>query len=230
MMGFMTTPTKSLASATLDLQKQLRAMVPAELLQTFVRESDRLGAVAFAARQAGEPAPSFALKGPRGNTVALADLLRAGPVVLTFYRGAWCPYCNLQLREYQAMLPELKKLGATLVAVSPQTPDHSLSVTEKNDLAFPVLSDPHNEVARSYGLVFKVAGDLVDTYKNVGSDLVKYNGDDSWELPAPGTFVIGRDGKIRLAFVDGDYTRRLEPAAILEALGRLDPGERRPDA
>ncbi len=215
----MTNATKSLASATLDLQKQLRSMVPEALLQTFVRESDKLGTASFDIRRAGETAPLFALTDHRGNTVALDDLLRAGPVVLTFYRGAWCPYCNLQLREYQAMLPALERLGAKLVAVSPQTPDHSLSFAQKNELAFPVLSDPHNQVARTYGLVFKVAPELVETYKAVGSDLVKYNGDDSWELPAPGTFVIGSDGKIVLAFVDGDYTRRLEPSAILEALG-----------
>jgi peroxiredoxin len=215
----MTNPSQSLASSTLDLQKQLRSMVPVDLLQTFVREADRLGTTDFAARpKVGDVAPSFALKDHRGSPVALTELLRRGPVVLTFYRGSWCPYCNLQLRAYQGALPEMMELGATLVAVSPQTPDHSLSFAEKQELGFSVLSDAHTEVARSYGLVFKVADAMVDTYKAVGSDLVKYNGDDSWELPVPGTFVVGRDGRLVLSFVDGDYSRRLEPAAILDAL------------
>jgi peroxiredoxin len=196
-------------------------MVPEGLLQTFVREADTLGATERAARRLGEVAPAFVLGDQHGRPVALADLLQQGPVVLTFYRGAWCPYCNLQLRAYQATLPEITRLGATLIAVSPQTPDNSLSLAEKNELEFPVLSDAHNEVARSYGLVFKVASEMLDTYKAVGSDLVKYNGDDSWELPVPGTFVIARDGRIRLAFVDGDYSRRLEPAEILQALRSL---------
>jgi peroxiredoxin len=138
-------------------------------------------------------------------------------VLLTFYRGDWCPYCTLQLRAYQAILPQIRELGAGLVAISPQTPDNSLSTAEKKGLTFPVLSDAGNEVARQYGLVFS----LSETLRTVSADLTSYNGDDSWELPMPGTFVIAPDGTVRLAFVDADWTRRLEPAAILDTLRRL---------
>jgi peroxiredoxin len=129
----------------------------------------------------------------------------------------WCPYCNLQLRAYQAILPRIRELGATLVAVSPQTPDNSLTTAEQKGLTFPVLSDAGNEVARRYGLVFS----LSETLRAMSADLPAYNGDSSWELPMPGTFVIAPDGTVRLAFVDADWTRRLEPAAILGALRGL---------
>ena len=138
-------------------------------------------------------------------------------MVLTFYRGDWCPYCNLQLRAYQAILPLIQELGASLVAVSPQTPDNSLSTAEKKGLTFPVLSDAGNKVARQYGLVFS----LSETLRTVSANLPSFNGDDSWELPIPGTFVIAHDRTVRLAFVDADWTKRLEPAAILDTLRRL---------
>ena len=138
-------------------------------------------------------------------------------MVLTFYRGEWCPYCNLQLRAYQAILPQVQELGASLVAVLPQIPDHSLSTAEKKDLRFPVLSDSGNVVARRYGLVFAVSERL----RQAGAHLPTYNGDASWELPMPGTFVIAPDGVVRLAFVDADWTKRLEPMEILETLHQL---------
>jgi len=153
--------------------------------------------------------------------VRLADLLERGPVVLTFYRGAWCPYCNLTLRAYQAALPAITALGATLVAVSPQTPDNSLTTVEKKELTFPVLSDAANVVARQYGLVVSLSEDVRPLYTAIGSALPAYNGDQSWELPMAGTFVIARDGTARLAFVDPDYTHRLEPAEIVAALRDL---------
>jgi len=122
------------------------------------------------------------------------------------------------LQAYQESLPEIQALGASLVAVSPQTPDSSLSTAEKDQLKFEVLSDVGNRVARSYGLVFRVGDTVKSVMKGFGLDLAKYNGDESWELPVPGTFVIAPDGSIRLAFVDADYTRRLEPREIVAAL------------
>jgi peroxiredoxin len=129
------------------------------------------------------------------------------------------------LRAYQQILPEIEVLGATLVAVSPQTSDNTLSTAEKNELKFPVLSDVGNKVAQQFGLVFTVPEHLWPIYKRLGNDLPAYNGDESWELPMPGTFVVARDGTIRLAFVDADFTRRLDPAEILRSLRELSGEE-----
>ncbi|MBC8162850.1 MAG: AhpC/TSA family protein [Roseiflexaceae bacterium] len=167
---------------------------------------------------AGMIAPDFTLPDVRGEMVSLSDLRRSGPVVVTFYRGTWCPYCNLALRAYQHMLPDLQALGAQLVAVSPQIPDESLSMAEKNALEFPVVSDLDNTVARQYGLVFTLDAETRERYLGMGNNLVHYNGNDAWELPMPGTFVVGQDGIITLAFAKADYTQRLEPAEILAAL------------
>lgn len=166
----------------------------------------------------GAQAPDFTLPDVHGEPVRLGGLLERGPVVLSFYRGAWCPYCNLQLRAYQRALPQIVARGATLVAVSPQLPDGSLTMAEQNALGFPVLSDQGNQVARQYGLVFQLDGAVRERYLGMNIDLERSNGDSSWELPMPGTYVIDRGGTIRLAFVHPDYTRRLEPAEILVAL------------
>jgi peroxiredoxin len=126
------------------------------------------------------------------------------------------------LRAYQQRLPEIRARGAQLVAISPQRPDQSLSMAEKNALEFEVLSDAGNRVARQFGLVFPLAARLRQVYKNVGGiDLSVYNGDESWELPMPGTFVIARDRTVQLAYVEADYTRRLEPGEILDCLQQL---------
>jgi peroxiredoxin len=174
-----------------------------------------------------DEAPDFELPDVKGKTLRLSRLLQAGPVVLTFYRGGWCPYCNLQLRSYQSALPEMEALGARLVAISPQLPDASLSTAEKNELRFDVLSDVGNDVARSYGLVFTLADELRDVMKSKGKALTDINGDDNWELPVPATYVIGRNGKVALAYVDVDYRNRLETEEIVASLKRLqvsDPG------
>lgn len=167
----------------------------------------------------GDRAPDFTLPNAAGGSVSLGSLLEQGPVVLTFYRGEWCPYCNLTLRAYQAVLLQIKALGATLVAVSPQTPDFSQAMITKADLTFPVLSDVGNHVARQYRLVFTVP----ETLRPYTAKLQKFNGDESWELPLPGTFVIGQGGLIHAAFVHADYTKRMEPSAILSALNALHP-------
>jgi peroxiredoxin len=126
------------------------------------------------------------------------------------------------LQAYQQVLPDIRSLGASMVAISPQTPDSTLATVEKDKLEFEVLSDVGNQVARRYGLVFRVGEAVRSTMKNFGIDLASYNGDDSWELPVPGTFVVARDGTIRLAYVDADYTKRLEPAEILARLRTID--------
>ena len=125
------------------------------------------------------------------------------------------------MRAYQQVLDEIRAAGAELVAVSPELPDNSLSTAEKNELGFEVLSDLGNRVARAYGLVFRLSDEVIRVFREqLGNDLARHNGDDSWQLPVPATFVIGQDGIVQLAFVDPDYKRRLEPAEILAALRR----------
>lgn len=171
----------------------------------------------------GQSSPDFELPNAQGKPMRLSDKLKAGPVVVSFYRGQWCPYCNLELRALQAVLPDIQARGAQLIAISPQTPDNSLSTAEKNDLTFDVLSDMGNVVARQYGLVFVLPEELRPIYTSFGIDVPAHNGDDTFELPIPATYVIGQDGAIALAFAEADYVTRLEPTAILKALDQLSP-------
>jgi peroxiredoxin len=173
------------------------------------------------ALKAGDKSPDFRLPDARGGHLRLRDLLAKGPVVVSFYRGGWCPYCNLELRALEDALPAIQQLGAQLVAVSPQTPDESLSTAEKNQLAFAVLSDAGSVTAKAYGIAFDLAEELRPIYTRFGHALPNKNGDDSWVLPIPATYVIDTNGTIVLAFVDVDYRNRLEPAEIISALGCL---------
>lgn len=169
----------------------------------------------------GEIAPDFALPSATGAMISLSSLLIKGPVVLAFYRGGWCPYCSTELRALQAKLPEITAAGATLVAISPQTPDNSISTAEKFQLAFPVLSDQGNVVAESFGLVFSLPESLRELYRGFGYDLPAVNGDATFRLPLPATYVIDSNRVIAWRFADVDYTKRAEPddvIAILEAL------------
>jgi peroxiredoxin len=206
------------------MQQALAAQAPAALLDGLTDAAARLDAVDFAAGapQVGDPAPDFELCDAVGDPVRLSALLGHGPVVVIFYRGAWCPYCNVQLRIFQSRLAELQEHGAWLVAVSPQMPDHSLSMAEKNELEFPVLSDPGAAVIRRYGLAYTVEEPLRGLLEATGTDLGAYNGEAGWVLPAPATFVIDRAGRVRYAHVRGDWTERAEPAEVLDVLARLD--------
>ena len=202
------------------LEQERRAKRPAELQAVMDQATDDLAASGMAGGflQAGHVAPDFVLPDVLGNAVALADLRTQGPVVLSFYRGAWCPYCNLEVQLLQQALPDIQALGATLVAISPQTPDNSLSLAEKHGLVFPVLSDAGNAVARRFGLVFTVPEALRAVYDKLGIDIPAHNGDGSFELPVPGTYVVGRDGTIAFAYANVDYTRRVAVGDILAAL------------
>ncbi|MGP3949775.1 peroxiredoxin-like family protein [Streptomyces sp. 7N604] len=169
----------------------------------------------------GVQAPRFSLPSATGQTVNLDDLLAQGHVVLSFYRGAWCPFCNLELRALQQHHHELTARGAQLVAVSPQIPDESLSLSEKHQLAFDVLSDVGSDLAKQYGLAFDLPEDLAAAYDSLGFDLQRVNGGHARTLPIPATYVIDREDEIRWAFVNSDYTARAEPADILAALDTL---------
>ena len=168
----------------------------------------------------GSSAPEFALPDAFGHEVSLRALLVKGPVVISFYRGEWCPFCNIELRGLQGALPRMQELGASLVAISPEKPDHGVLATEKNKLTFPVLSDFGNKVARQFGVVFQIGPEVKDFSINVfKNDLALRNGEDSYELPVPATFVIDTTGIIRFAHVDADYmTGRVEPETVISAL------------
>lgn len=176
--------------------------------------------IAAQALSTGDKAPAFSLPDHLGNTLRSSDLLAAGPVLINFYRGNWCPYCNLELRAYQAHLDRTKKAGATLIAISPMLPDNSMDIAAKNDLAFPVLSDVGNKVANDFGLVFTVDSRIQAMYlQRLGNDLPTLNGDDSFTLPLPATYVIGQDGIITYSYVNADYRLRADPEDVLAALG-----------
>jgi len=170
------------------------------------------------ALKVGDKAPLFTLKDPDGHPVSSAELLAKGPLVLTFYRGVWCPYCNLELQALQAFLPTLQEAGASLVAISPQIAANSRKSMRTNGLQFPILSDRHNDVADAFGLRFALPDYLIELYKNLRNDLPSFNDDPSWTLPMPARYVIGQDGVIRYAEVNPDYTQRPEPEAILDAI------------
>ena len=196
--------------------------VPYSVIETMHRATAELVASGAAARalKAGDKAPSFTLDDPDGQPVSSADLLARGPLVVTFYRGVWCPYCNMELQALQAALAEFETLGAALVAISPQTAPNSRKSVRQNDLGFPILSDPHNDVAAAFGLRFAMPDFLIDLYKGLKNDLPAFNGDPSWTLPMPGRFVIAQDGTVLYAEVNPDYTRRPEPDDMLPALRR----------
>lgn len=169
------------------------------------------------AKDVGDRAPDFNLKNAVGKSVKLKDYLGQGKVVLTWYRGGWCPYCNLTLRALHNELPNFKANGAALIALTPELPDKSLSTAQKHSLGFEVLSDVGNAVAREYGIVFKLTQEVADIYQSA-FDLHGYNGDESDELPLAATYVINEQGEIIYAFLDAEYRNRAEPSAITRVL------------
>lgn len=168
--------------------------------------------------KAGDQAPEFLLPDARGTLVSSVDLLRQGPLVVSFYRGVWCPYCNMELQALEEILPALQSRGARLVAISPQTQANSRKAQRENALNFPILSDARNEVAAGFGLRFTLPDYLIELYRSLGNNLPVINGEPSWTLPMPARFVIGQDGIIRYAEVNPDYTQRPEPGELLPAL------------
>lgn len=190
----------------------LKKQVYAEGIQAVVNAK-----VTENALQVGDKAPNFTLKNAMDNEVTLYDELTKGPVILMWYRGGWCPYCNLTLKAMQDMLPLYKTGGAQLLALTPESPDKSISTKEKNELDFEVLTDRDNTVARDFGVVFQLTQE-VKAYYEKGFGLSDYNGNDKGELPLGATYVIATDGTITYAFLDADYRNRAEPIAVLNAL------------
>lgn len=171
------------------------------------------------AKGVGDQAPEITLPDAHGQPFAVAALLAKGPVIVTFYRGGWCPYCNLELRAYQAVLPRIIAAGASLVAISPEKPDDSVSTTEKNALTFPVLSDVGQQVGKAFGLVYSFTDELRSVYDGFKLDIPDKNGaPDDWSLPLSATYVIGSHGLIQFADTSVDYRRRTDPLDVLQVL------------
>lgn len=213
----------SLHDVIQDFLQERRAQMSdtefAELNAAILRMAE--SAVAAQALHAGDTAAGFSLTNTAGAHVSLEGLLRTGPVVLSFYRGGWCPFCNMELDALQHLLPEITLRGASLVAISPEAPDRARETAERRHLPFDVLSDSGNAVAKRYGLAFELDEFAREFSTGQGVDLTAVNADGRWELPLPGTYVIDRAGKIAWSFVDGDFTQRAEPTDVLAALDRL---------
>ena len=203
--------------------ERINAQTPepiAERITTAIAEIDASGVAPGLAP--GEQAPQFSLPDAMQRPVSLKERLSRGPVVLVFYRGEWCPYCNTYLRALQAALPRITARGASLLAISPQSPDHSLSMAEKAQLDFDVLSDVDQAVIREYKVQFTAPADLQDVHVNAFDlDLRDHTANRSWQLPVPATFVIDRAGIVCAAHVSADYRTRMEPADIIAALNEL---------
>ncbi|KZE47125.1 alkyl hydroperoxide reductase [Brevibacillus parabrevis] len=213
---------RPLASLQTELDRanaQMEQNLPAEMVKMFEQSIQQVKASARAAGlEAGAQAPDFSLTDQNGASMTLSELTANGPVVLLFYRGVWCPFCNIALRAYQQASRLFAEAGAQLVAISPQTPTYSASMKANNELGFPLLSDPRNEVAARYHLVFELPEALQGSYQSLGISLDEYHGDSSWKLPVPATYVIDRENIIRLAHVEADYKQRLEPSHVLDLL------------
>jgi len=212
----------SLKSKLNELKNSFNAKTPEEVKTVYevgVKLVEESGIIARA-KQVGDDAFDFKLSNANSEMVSLNNFLKKGPVVLTWYRGGWCPYCNLTLLALRKELPNFKNAGATLLALTPELPDRSMSTAEKYSLKFEVLSDIDNNVARKYGIVFKLSEDVAKIYdKKFG--LSEYNGNDDDELPLAATYVINRNGKIIYAFLDADYRNRAEPSEITAVLKKI---------
>lgn len=214
---------KTLEARIAEYEEVKKQKVPSDILAIMAQATEQLKSdeIDNNSLKTDDIAPEFTLANHKGEMRSLHELLDDSVVVLSFYRGGWCPYCNLELNTLQQVLPEIEARRATLIAVSPEQPDKSLSTREKNELAFDVLYDQGNKVADAFGLVFSLPESLRPIYDKFGIDVPGYNGDDTFQLPIPATYIIGQDGKVLYHFVDPDYTKRLEPGLIIEQLSQL---------
>ncbi|MGO2010885.1 peroxiredoxin-like family protein [Pseudoalteromonas sp.] len=198
-------------------EEQKKAKMPSDILEVMNQTTEQLISkhISDKALRIGDKVADFTLPDQNGTAIKLSNLLAKGPIVVSFYRGEWCPYCNLELKAFNALLPDFKAHGAELIAISPQLPDSSLDTVQKNALEFIVLSDVGNKIAEQFGLVFTLDERLKPIYAKLGLDLPKSNGDDSYQLPLPSTYVINQRAEVAYAFVSEDYTQRAEPNDVL---------------
>ena len=199
------------AKASTDYGSALEAM------RKVIQDSVILGS----APRAGQVFPLFSLPDANGSIVSASELLKRGPLVVAFYRGGWCPFCNLELNALQLALPEINARGGSLVAISPQTPERSAETARLSRLSFHLLIDRGNLFARELGLVYRLPAVMQTDYQKKGLLLPAINGDDSWELPIPATYLVGQDGVIVDAFLDADFYHRKDPQELVEELRKL---------
>jgi peroxiredoxin len=214
----------TIAEQVRQMNETMAAQPPNEVMGAFAREQADLAARPAPAGvvEVGATLADVELLDPNGSATSLYEALGGRVSVLVFYRGAWCPYCNLALNAYQAeLVPELVRWGVRLVAISPQAPDGSLSMQEKNALSFTVLSDPGNQVAKAIGIVTGPSAEARAAQLQLGLDLTTVNGDGTTGLPMPTTLIVGGDRVVRWVDVHLDYTTRSEPKEILAALDAL---------
>ena len=196
----------------------MNAGKPSGNIEKFVSAED----AAKTALNVGATMPAFNLKDSNGKTVESDNLLKQGNLVVVFYRGAWCPFCNLYLRNLQKNMPQIKAAGGNLVAVSVENPDNSLKVSRKNELDFTVLSDPNLTTARKFGIVYQMPKETDELYKSKYSlDIAKHNEMERAELPLSATYVVDRKGEIVYTFLEPDYQKRAEPQTIIETLLKI---------
>lgn len=210
----------SLAQQLDEFRDAVANNMPAEMQHKLQGAIDKLIAskIHEQALSEGDTFPDFALSNATGKTIKRDSLLAEGPLIVNFYRGSWCPYCNFELQAYQQLLPQITAAGGQLVAVSPQLPDHSLDTAEKNQLQFEVLSDHNNVLADQLGIRFDFDESLRDLYQQMQIDLGALHGVSEWQLPVPATYVVDKNSKIVFADINADYTYRTEPSEALEAL------------
>ena len=215
----------SLQSKLDSMKNRFESKATDEKKQAYQQGVDEVGESAAMknALREGDEAYKFELPNADGMTVKLDELLKDGPVVVVWYRGGWCPYCNIQLKEMQSYLPQIKELGGSLVAISPEVPDSSLSTKEKDELEYYVLSDKGNDVARKFGIVYTLPEVVQEQFEG-RIDVDGYNGDTKKELPLAVTYIINKDGKITYAFIDKDYKKRAEPETVISELKKLKNG------
>lgn len=199
--------------------QEITAAIPPQIGE---RIDQAVAAIEVAGPRVGDRAARFRLPDANGREASLDDRLAEGPVIVTFYRGDWCPYCNLQLRSLEEALPRFSSLGASVVAISPQLPDRNLSLAERHELTFDVLSDLDQSVTEAYGLLYEITGDLLDLYLNVfQNDVRQQNADGTARLPVPGTFILSADGIVKARYASADWRTRVEPAEIEAVLADI---------
>lgn len=213
----------SLAQNIQNFQDEFIPTIPKETLDVLMSELQVLidTGMAEKAVQQGSHFPTFALPNAKNETRSLDDFLSQGPLVISFYRGAWCPYCNLEINALQKHLSDINAAGAQLIAISPQVPDKSVDQISSSQLTFEVLSDIENKLAKKCGLVFTLPESLRPIYAAWQIDIPEHNGNDSFELPIPATYILDANGDVCYAHVNMDYTKRLEPDTIIEQLKML---------